>query len=212
LEKSISMAQGFLKGSRIGLIIAGLIFLGSFWYLVDVAFKSRDVFSASKSELGAVFDAVMHTSEGDFIIQFYPKEAPQTRHNFLSLASTGFYDDTKFHRVIKDVLIQGGDPYTKRADVSRYGTGDPGYFIKDEINDIPMKRGVIAMAHKGEKNTAGSQFFILASDRPDLQDRFTVFGFVSYGMDVVDRVSRSPVSENERPRTPVILRSIELRQ
>jgi cyclophilin family peptidyl-prolyl cis-trans isomerase len=206
------MAQGFLKGNTAGLIVAGLIFLGSFWYLIDVAFDSREVFSASKSELGAVFDVVMHTSEGDIVLQFYPSKASQTRYNFLSLASTGFYDDTKFHRVIKDVLIQGGDPYTKRADVSRYGTGDPGYFIKDEINDVPMKRGVVAMAHKGEKHTAGSQFFILASDRPDLQGRFTVFGFVSRGMDVVDRVSRLPIEDNERPRTPTVLRSIELRQ
>lgn len=206
------MAQRFLKGNKLAFVFAILIFFMSIWYLVSVASSNREVFSVLNSELSATFDAVIHTSEGDFTIQFYPKEAPQTRRNFLSLASTGFYDDTKFHRVIKDVLIQGGDPYTKRADVSRYGTGDPGYFIKDEINDIPMKRGVVAMAHKGEKNTAGSQFFILVSDRPDLQDRFTIFGFVSHGMDVVDRVSRSPISENERPRTPVILHSIELRQ
>ena len=206
------MAQGFLKGNRIGIIVAGLIFLGSFWYLVNVAFKSQDVFSASNAELGAIYDAVFHTSKGDFTIQFYPSKAPQTRKNFLSLASTGFYDDTKFHRVIKDVLIQGGDPYTKRSDVSRYGTGDPGYFIKDEINDIPMKRGVVAMAHKGEKNSAGSQFFVLAGDRPDLQGKFTVFGFVSGGMDTIDAISRVPVSGNERPSTPVILQSIDLRE
>jgi len=206
------MAQGFLKGNKLGFIVAAIIFLGSFWYLVSVAFDSKEALSASNAELGAVYDAVIHTSKGDFTMQFYPKKAPQARRNFLSLAKNGFYDETKFHRVIKDVLIQGGDPYTKRPDVSRYGTGDPGYFIKDEINDVPMKRGVVAMANKGEKNTGGSQFFILSSDRPDLDGRFTVFGFVSQGMEIVDTISRVPTGEKDRPITPVTLDSIELRE
>ena len=206
------MGQGFLKGNKLGFIVVGLLFLGSFWYLINVAFDSQDVFSASNSELGAVFDAVVHTSKGDFTMQFYPSDAPKTRANFISLAKTGFYDDTKFHRVVKNVLIQGGDPYTKRNDVSRYGTGDPGYYLKDEINDLPMKRGVVAMANKGEKNTTGSQFFILSSDRPDLEGRFTVFGFVSQGMGTIDAINNVAVGESDRPVSPVILKSIDLRE
>jgi peptidyl-prolyl cis-trans isomerase B (cyclophilin B) len=206
------MAQGFLKGKWFGFIATAILFLGSFYYLISVAFESKDALSASSADIGAVYDAVLHTSKGDFTIQFYPSEAPQTRRNFLSLAKTGFYDETKFHRVIKDVLIQGGDPYTQRNDVSRYGTGDPGYFIKDEIHDVPMKRGVVAMAHKGEKNTAGSQFFILASDRPDLEGKFTIFGFVSQGMEVVDIISKVPTVEKDRPLSPVVLKSIDLRE
>jgi peptidyl-prolyl cis-trans isomerase B (cyclophilin B) len=206
------MGQEFLKIKKVVFILAGILFLGSLYYFVSVAFETKDEFSLSRVEIAAVFDAVIHTSKGGFTIQFYPTDAPKTRHNFLSLANTGFYDDTKFHRVVRDVLIQGGDPYTKKDDVSRYGTGDPGYFVDDEINKIPMKRGVVAMAHKGEKNTAGSQFFILSSDRPDLQGRFTVFGFVSQGMEIVDIINKVPTGDAERPITPVILRSIDLRQ
>jgi len=206
------MAQGFLKGNRLGFVAAGIIFLGSFWYLVSVAFDSRDALSASSASIGAVYDVVIHTSKGDFTIQFYPKKAPQTRRNFLALAKNGFYDDTKFHRVLKNTLIQGGDPYTKRNDVSRYGTGDPGYFIKDEINDVPMNRGVVAMANTGTKDTSGSQFFILASDRPELKGQFTIFGFVSQGIEVIDTISSVPTGMKDRPIVPVILNSIELRE
>lgn len=206
------MGQGFLKSKTVGFIAAAILFLGSFYYLISVAFESRDVLSTSNTTIGAVFDAVIHTSKGDFTMQFYPSEAPKTRTNFISLAKTGFYDDTKFHRVVKNVLIQGGDPYTKRNDVSRYGTGDPGYYLKDEINDLPMKRGAVAMANKGEKNTAGSQFFILSSDRPDLDGRFTIFGFVSQGMETIDTINNITTGEHDRPLSPVVLESIDLRE
>lgn len=194
------------------MISVGVLLLGSLWYLVSVAFETKEAFSASSADVGAVFETVLHTNKGDITIRFYKDEAPVTRRNFISLSKLGFYDNTKFHRVIRDVLIQGGDPYTKRDDVSRYGTGDPGYTIKDEINDIPMKRGVVAMAHRGP-GTAGSQFFILSSDRPDLQDRFTIFGYVSQGMEVVDAISREKtVDRTERPMVPVVLKSVTLRE
>ncbi len=206
------MAQKFLNKRTFSFVLAGLLFLGSLWYLVSVAFDTKQAFSASSADIGAVFDAVIHTTAGDFVLQFYPDRAPQTKRNFVMLAKTGFYNDTKFHRVIPDVLIQGGDPYTKRDDVSRYGTGDPGYTIKDEINDTPMKRGVVGMAHRGP-GTAGSQFFVLAGDRPDLEGKFTAFAFVSQGLDVIDAISRvDRVSGTERPRTPITITSITLRQ
>jgi cyclophilin family peptidyl-prolyl cis-trans isomerase len=150
----------------------------------------------------------METSLGNIDLELYSAKAPKTVENFLKLAKTGFYDNTKFHRVIKDFMIQGGDPYTKGEDTSVYGTGGPGYAFADEINDLPMVRGMLAMANSGP-NTNGSQFFIItASSTPWLIGHHTVFGKVISGMDTVDKIENSKVNGDDLPMTPVVVEKI----
>lgn len=148
---------------------------------------------------------IIETNFGNINLELYPDKAPKTVANFVKLAQSGFYDNTKFHRVIKGFMIQGGDPYTKGEDVSVYGTGGPGYKFADEINDLPMVRGMLAMANSGP-DTNGSQFFIItASSTPWLIGHHTVFGQVISGMDTVDKIESSKVNENDLPIAPVII-------
>lgn len=141
--------------------------------------------------------AVIKTSEGNITIKFYP-EAPLTVNNFMNLAQEGFYDGTKFHRVMKDFMIQGGDPLTKKSDASVYGTGGPGYQFKNEDSGHKLVAGNIAMANAG-LNTNGSQFFIVtATSTPFLDGSYTNFGEVVSGMDVVRKIENSPVKASAR--------------
>jgi len=152
----------------------------------------------------------MQTSMGNIEIELYADEAPKTVENFLKLASEGFYENTKFHRVIKGFMIQGGDPYTKGEDVSVYGTGGPGYKFEDEPNNLPMTRGMLAMANSGP-NTNGSQFFIItAAETPWLIGKHTVFGKVISGMDVVEAIDATKTNgaPYDRPLVPVIVNKI----
>lgn len=106
--------------------------------------------------------AVITTTQGEMIVEFWPDVAPATVENFKKLAKEGYYDGTCFHRVIKGFMIQGGDPLTKDpAKESQWGTGDPGYKIKAEFNDRPHVRGVLSMARSGHPDSAGSQFFVM---------------------------------------------------
>ncbi len=136
-------------------------------------------------------------------------DAPNTVANFVKLARAGFYDGTKFHRVIKDFMIQGGDPQTKDdALMSRWGMGGPGYQFEDEIhvnnrNDV----GTIAMANAGP-NTNGSQFFINVAPNNFLDAKHTVFGKVVSGMDVVNAIAETPTGAGDRPIEPVIITGI----
>jgi peptidyl-prolyl cis-trans isomerase B (cyclophilin B) len=133
--------------------------------------------------------------------------------NFIKLAKAGFYDNTKFHRVIKNFMIQGGDPYTKGEDVSVYGTGGPGYTITDEESGETMARGVLAMANTGQPNSGGSQFFITTIDTAWLQGKHTIFGKVISGMDVVDKIESVKTTGNpyNRPLTPVTINKIVIK-
>jgi peptidyl-prolyl cis-trans isomerase B (cyclophilin B) len=150
----------------------------------------------------------IETNFGTIGLELYPDKAPKTVANFIKLSNSNFYDDTKFHRVIKGFMIQGGDPYTKGEDTSVYGTGGPGYKFADEPNDLPMIRGMIAMANSGP-NTNGSQFFIItAVETPWLNGKHTVFGKVISGMEVVDKIENSAVNQNDLPLTPVIINKI----
>jgi cyclophilin family peptidyl-prolyl cis-trans isomerase len=150
----------------------------------------------------------LETSLGNIEIELLKDKAPKTVENFLKLATAGFYENTKFHRVIKGFMIQGGDPYTKGEDTSVYGTGGPGYKFADEKNDEQMVRGVLAMANSGP-NTNGSQFFIVtASETPWLTGKHTIFGKVISGMEVVDKIENSKTNENDLPLTPVIISKI----
>jgi cyclophilin family peptidyl-prolyl cis-trans isomerase len=150
-----------------------------------------------------VSSATLHTTEGAIELELYPEDAPKTVENFLKLSRDGFYDGVIFHRVIPDFMIQGGDP-------TGTGTGGPGYEFEDELNEHRVVRGALAMANAGP-NTNGSQFFIVTAEAtPWLQGKHTVFGRVTSGMDVVDRISEADRDANDRPREPVTIDRVEL--
>jgi len=147
--------------------------------------------------------ATLTTSEGSIEIELFPDEAPKTVANFVKLASEGFYDGLIFHRVIPDFMIQGGCP-------QGIGTGGPGYQFEDEFNDHKVVKGAVAMANSGP-NTNGSQFFIVtAAATPWLDGKHTVFGQVTTGQDVVDRIQHVDRDGRDRPTTPVTLERVEI--
>ena len=154
--------------------------------------------------------AIIKTNLGDIKIRFYNQESPLTVNNFLNLAKNGFYNNTKFHRVIADFMIQGGDPNSKDDDWSNDGMGGPGYKFADEINTHKLVKGSLAMANSG-KNTNGSQFFIVTKDAtPWLDGKHTNFGKVIEGMDIVVKIEAVKVNENDHPLKDVTIKSIEL--
>src|SRR5207248_9873703 len=133
--------------------------------------------------------AVIKTDMGEMVVEFWPDVAPNTVENFKKLAKKGFYDGTAFHRIVKGFMIQGGDPLTKDASkAAQWGTGDPGYKINAEFNDRPHVRGVISMARGGDPNSAGSQFFICLGDAPFLNGKYTAFGKLIKGDDVLGKL------------------------
>jgi len=140
---------------------------------------------------------VFETTQGDIVLRFFPDVAPRHVLNFKKLAKEGFYNGTKFHRVIPGFMIQGGDPNTKQKDVRTWGSGDPGYKINDEFNDKPHVRGTLSMAHSSAPNSAGSQFFICHARAAGLDKKYTVFGEVAVGLDVVDKIATAPTKANE---------------
>jgi cyclophilin family peptidyl-prolyl cis-trans isomerase len=147
--------------------------------------------------------ATLHTNEGAIEVELYPDDAPKTVENFEKLSREGFYEGVIFHRVIPDFMIQGGDP-------TGTGMGGPGYKFEDEFNHHPVARGALAMANAGP-NTNGSQFFIVTAEAtPWLDGKHTVFGKVTGGMDVVDRICQSDRDANDRPRKPVSIERVEL--
>lgn len=154
--------------------------------------------------------AVIHTSLGDITVKFYNDASPLTVENFLKLAGTKFYDGTRFHRVIKDFMIQGGDPNSKDADWSNDGTGGPGYTFADEFNSHSLVRGSLAMANAGP-NTNGSQFFIVtAPSTPWLDGKHTNFGEVVSGMDIIDAIENAKVNGNDHPLEDITIKGIDL--
>ncbi len=158
-----------------------------------------------------IMKATLQTNKGTITLEFYPQNAPQTVENFIKLAQSGFYDGTKFHRVIRGFMNQGGDPLTKDdSQKARWGTGGPGYKFNDEISaNNSNAAGTIAMANSGP-NTQGSQFFINAVDNHNLDQGYTVFGKVTSGMDVVTAINNVPVDSADRPLEPVVLEKVLL--
>jgi peptidyl-prolyl cis-trans isomerase B (cyclophilin B) len=147
--------------------------------------------------------ATMHTSHGAIELELFDDDAPKTVENFRKLAQDGFYDGVVFHRIIKDFMIQGGDP-------TGTGTGGPGYTFEDEINQHKVVRGSLAMANAGP-NTNGSQFFIVtAAATPWLDGKHTVFGKVTGGMDVVEKLDALPTDGRDRPREDATIERVEL--
>jgi peptidyl-prolyl cis-trans isomerase B (cyclophilin B) len=160
--------------------------------------------------------AVIKTSEGDMVVQFWTDAAPNTIENFKKLARAEFYNGTIFHRIVKGFMIQGGDPNSKDpAKDNRYGEGGPGYKIKAEFNDHPHERGVISMAREPDPDSAGSQFFICLGPVPRLDHQYTTFGKLIKGDDVLGRIGDTPVTrssmgENSKPTTRVVIEKIDI--
>jgi len=153
---------------------------------------------------------VMHTNKGDIEISLYSKLSPLTVNNFLNLANDGFYDGTKFHRVIPNFMIQGGDPNSKDNNWDDDGMGGPGYKFPDEFNSQKLVKGSLAMANSGP-NTNGSQFFIVtAKETPWLDGKHTNFGQVIEGLEVVDMIEGVKTNEKNHPLEDVIIESINL--
>ena len=147
--------------------------------------------------------ATLHTNHGPIDVELFPEDAPKTVENFEKLARDGFYDLVIFHRVIPDFMIQCGDP-------TGTGTGGPCYEFEDEPNDHKVERGALAMANAGP-NTNGSQFFIVtAKATPWLDGKHTVFGRVTSGMDVVDKISQLPTDARDKPREDARIERVEL--
>ena len=155
---------------------------------------------------GMQYFALLKTNEGDIKIELYSDKTPITVNNFVALAKEDFYDGTKFHRVIKDFMLQGGDP-------NGDGTGGPGYKFDDEPFEGEYARGTVAMANSGP-NTNGSQFFIMHKDYP-LPPDYVIFGKVTEGIDVVDKIAEAPKTMNAGGEmavlvTPVIVSDVEI--
>ncbi len=147
--------------------------------------------------------ATIHTNHGPIEVELFDDDAPKTVENFRKLAGDGFYDGVIFHRVIKDFMIQGGDP-------TGTGRGGPGYTFEDEFNEHPVARGALAMANAGP-NTNGSQFFIVTTEAaPWLDGKHTVFGRVVSGMEAVDAIESLPTGAGDKPTEPAIIERVEL--
>jgi len=163
--------------------------------------------------------AVFTTNQGTFELELFADQMPITTGNFISLIEDGFYDGTKFHRVIDGFMIQGGDPNSKGDDVMTYGTGGPGYAIEDEHvagENLSNTRGTISMANSGP-NSGGSQFFInvadnvyLDFDKEPLQSKHPVFGQIVSGMDIIDAISKTQTGPRDVPLEPIIVESVTL--
>jgi peptidyl-prolyl cis-trans isomerase B (cyclophilin B) len=150
---------------------------------------------------------------GDIVVEFFPDVAPKTVENFKKLANEKFYDGTLSHRLIPGFMVQLGDPLTKDASMeSRWGTGDPGYKIKAEFNSTPHVRGILSMARSRDPDSAGSQFFICFANASNLDGKYTVFGKVIKGMEVLDQLEKVPVGgpQGSKPEKPVKLESVRL--
>ena len=155
--------------------------------------------------------AELHTSAGQINIRFFPDVAPNHVKNFVDLASQGFYDGTKFHRIIPGFMIQGGDPNTKTGDPNTWGTGGAAQNVKAEFNTVSHKRGIVSMARAQHPDSASSQFFICVSDAPFLDRQYTAFGQVTRGMEIADKIVSSPRGANDRPNDPTSITKIVVR-
>jgi peptidyl-prolyl cis-trans isomerase B (cyclophilin B) len=155
--------------------------------------------------------AIITTTEGTMVVEFWPDAAPGTVANFKKLAEKGFYDGTAFHRVIKGFMIQGGDPLTKDASKEdAWGTGGPGYQIKAEFNDHSHVRGVISMARSQDPDSAGSQFFICDGNPTFLDHQYTAFGKLIKGDDVLTKIANAPTHPPDRPDKRIGITSIKI--
>ena len=221
------MEKQSIKSFFIFLIIAGIVGAGAYIYQKNNSEKKAEIINKETNqitntqtmkkqftkaeqviEVGKTYQAILKTSKGDIVVALNAKETPKTVNNFIFLAKQGLYTNTVFHRVIKNFMIQGGDP-------DGNGTGGPGYRFADELFTGEYTRGTLAMANAGP-NTNGSQFFIMHKD-VGLQKDYVIFGHVVSGMETVDKIAESDVmysstGELSTPKEPIMLNSVEIQE
>jgi len=173
----------------------------------DASGSSPDAGPASGERPTAVLVVKDH---GEIRIELLPEKAPKTVENFLKLAREDFYDGTTFHRVIPGFMVQGGDPRSRDDDPRNDGTGGPGYTIAAEFNDTPHERGVVSMARRSHPDSAGSQFFIVHRVAPHLDGKYTAFGRVVSGMEVVDAIAEVERDARDRPVNDVVVEEVRV--
>ena len=157
--------------------------------------------------------AVINTTEGTMVAEFWPDVAPKHVENFKKLAKSGFYDGTAFHRVIKGFMIQGGDPLTKDdSKQAMWGTGGPGWKVDAEFNKKSHVRGVLSAARSQDPNSAGSQFFLMHADAPFLDGQYTGFGKATSGLEVIDKIVNLPRNASDRPHSPAKINKITIEE
>ena len=149
------------------------------------------------------YSATIDTTKGPIVVDLFADRAPATVNNFVFLANEKFYDGIKFHRVIADFMVQGGDP-------TGTGMGGPGYKVKAEFNKTKHTRGVLSAARSSDPNSAGSQFFVMHDTAPHLDGQYSAFGKVTSGLEVVDKIVGAPRDGNDRPRKPASITSITI--
>lgn len=162
--------------------------------------------------------AIIKTNYGYIAVSFFPNKAPKHMENFLTLAKSGFYNGTKFHRVIPGFMIQGGDPNSKDDDRSNDGTGGnvvngKEKTVKAEFNDIKHTPGILSMARSTDPNSASSQFFIMVAPYPSLDGQYSAFGQVVSGLDVAEKIVQLPrdTADNPLPENPAVIQKIEVK-
>ena len=188
------------------ILITCLLALGLPLMAAEPATKKEDTKTVNTNEV-----AVIKTTEGEMVLEFWPDVAPGHVENFKKLAKQGFYDGTAFHRVIKGFMIQGGDPTTKdAAKESQWGTGGPGYKIKAEFNKKPHTRGVLSMARSQDPDSAGSQFFICHGAASFLDGQYTAFGKLIKGDDVLEKIGTTPTHRPDRPDKRMGVESVKI--
>jgi len=206
------------KGIATAAVIVGL--LAGAYYFNNSTVAPSDAINVSKDNLqintmdkSANPQLTLKTNFGNIVVELFEKDAPKTVANFTKLAAEGFYDNSKFHRVIPNFMIQGGDPNSKDSDWSNDGMGGPGYKFDDELDSSTESykrgyvRGTLAMANSGP-DTNGSQFFIMHKDYP-LPNSYTIFGRVLSGLEVVDVIVALPRNSNDHPTKDAIISKVE---
>ncbi len=183
------------RGIAIGMMVAAGFFAAGDAPAADAPAKAAAP-AAKKAAPAGEEVAILETSRGRMVVEFWEKDAPKTVANFKKLARQGFYDGTGFHRIIRGFMVQAGDPKSKNPKAPDLGTGDPGYKIPDEFSARKHVKGVLSMANSGTPNSAGSQFFIMHATQPHLDGKYTAFGRLIEGMDVLDAIANSPTGPN----------------
>ena len=186
--------RSIMKMAAVMLVLGGSL-------LLDMGgLSAADKASMGKGEGTKSLKATIKTKFGDMDVVFFPEKAPKHVESFMTLAKSGFYNGTIFHRVIPGFMIQGGDPNTKDLNKPEtYGQGGPSQKLKAEFNDIPHRRGILSMARTNDPNSAGSQFFIVVKDSNFLDGQYTVFGEVVKGMEVADKIVSLPKNSRDLP-------------
>ncbi|MEP7014188.1 MAG: peptidylprolyl isomerase [Verrucomicrobiota bacterium] len=188
-----------------------------FYWFIGFAFVAANILGEDKKPTNASNEvAVINTSEGAMVIEFWSDAAPKTIENFKKLARQGFYNGTAFHRIVKGFMIQGGDPLSKDpSKESRYGSGNAGYRIKAEFNDHSHDRGVVSMAREPHPDSASSQFFICLAPVHRLDHQYTTFGKLIKGDDVLEKIGDTSVTgngagEDSKPAKRVMITKIDI--